>query len=259
MSRRRLFVAPERLEEARLAGDRLVIDGPDHKHVARVLRARPGDALVLFDGTGVEIDAEVVNVGTRDAELSLGARRAVAATAAPVAITLLVAVPRGERMDFLVQKATELGVGRIVPVVSGRSVARPEAGTTRVGRWEKIAREASRQCGRADVPRVDPPTPLSAAVSGTDLPRLRFATWEATRGQSLHRALTASFAAATAAEHPIGVALLVGPEGGLSEEEVTAAAANGFVAVTLGPRILRVETAAIAAVTLAQAAAGGMD
>ncbi len=250
MSRRRLFVAPERL-----TGARLVLDGPDHKHVARVLRAQPGDALVLFDGIGGEVDAEIARVGTRDTELTLGARRAAPDATAPVAITLLVAVPRGERMELVVQKTTELGVARIVPVVSGRSVARPEPGGPRAGRWEKIAREAARQCGRADVPAVDEPTPLATAVAA-DLPALRLATWEATRGTSLGAALAAAFGAA---ERPRGVALLVGPEGGLAADEIAAAEAHGFVAVTLGPRILRVETAAIAAVTLVQAAAGGLE
>jgi 16S rRNA (uracil1498-N3)-methyltransferase len=252
MSRRRLFVAP-----GRLAGARLVLDGPDHKYVARVLRARAGDALVLFDGAGTEIDAEVVRVGVRDVELTLGARRAAPQATAPVAITLLVAVPRGERMELVVQKATELGVARIVPVVSGRSVARPEPGGARAGRWEKIAREAARQCGRADVPTVDEPTPLGDAVAA-DLPELRLATWEATRGTSLRAALAAAFGAAPA-DRPRGVALLVGPEGGLAADEIAAAEAHGFVAVTLGPRILRVETAAITAVALAQAAAGGLE
>ena len=145
MSRTRLYVPAERL-----AGGRLVLTDDDHQHVARVLRARVGDRLTLFDGAGTEVDAEVVRVGKRDTALALGARRAGSVTASPVAITLLVAVPRGERMDLIVQKTTELGVGRIVPIVTERSVARPDP--TRRARWEKIAREAARQCGRADAP-----------------------------------------------------------------------------------------------------------
>ncbi|HVZ71486.1 MAG TPA: 16S rRNA (uracil(1498)-N(3))-methyltransferase [Polyangia bacterium] len=252
MSDTRLFVPA-----AQLGGARVVIEGDAHKHVARVLRARPGDALVLFDGEGGEVDAMVETVGAREATLVLGARRTAAAPV--VAITLLVAVPRGERMDLLVQKTTELGVARIMPVLSGRSVARPEPGSSRTERWDKIAREAARQCGRADVPRLDAPTPLAAAVGDEALPPLRFATWEAARGEaapSLRRALAAAFAAELA---PRGLALLVGPEGGFAAEEIAEAEAHGFSAVGLGPRILRVETAAIAAVTLAQAAAGGLD
>ncbi|HVU51436.1 MAG TPA: RsmE family RNA methyltransferase, partial [Polyangia bacterium] len=144
MSRRRLYVAGERL-----AGARLVLDGDDHQHVARVLRAEAGELLTLFDGAGTEVDAEIVRVGKRDTELALGARRPGLVTAAPVAVTLLVAAPRGERMDLVTQKTTELGVARLVPVLTERSVARPEP--ARRARWEKIAREAARQCGRADV------------------------------------------------------------------------------------------------------------
>jgi 16S rRNA (uracil1498-N3)-methyltransferase len=247
MSRRRLFVSAERL-----GGTRLVLDGDEHRHVARVLRARPGDALTLFDGAGTEIEARVVSVGAREAELALGERRAAPAAAPAVAITLLVAVPRGERMDWLVQKTTELGVARIVPVSSERSVARPEAGTARRPRWEKIAREAARQCGRADVPLVDEPTDLAAALAAADLPQRRLALWEGERTRSLGAAL----AAAPGAE---ATAVLIGPEGGFAVEEVALAEKAGFAPVGLGPRILRVETAAIVAVALIQAAAGGME
>jgi 16S rRNA (uracil1498-N3)-methyltransferase len=244
MSRVRLYVAAERL-----AGARLVLEGDDHQHLARVLRAAPGERLTLFDGAGTEIEAAIARVGKRDTELVLGERRAGAATAAPVAVTLLVAAPRGERMDLVVQKTTELGVARIVPVVTERSVARPEP--ARRARWEKIAREAARQCGRADVPRVDAPLPLAAALAAPELPARRFALWEGERGRSLRERLAEAPAAPAA--------LLVGPEGGFPAGEVSAATAAGFVPVSLGPRVLRVETAAIAAVTLAMAAAGGLD
>jgi 16S rRNA (uracil1498-N3)-methyltransferase len=189
------------------------------------------------------VEARVVSVGAREAELELGQRRAAPSAAPAVDITLLVAVPRGERMDWLVQKTTELGVARIVPVASERSVARPEAGSGRHPRWEKIAREAARQCGRADVPRIDEPTELEAALAANDLPARRLALWEGERGRSLGAALTA---------------ILIGPEGGFAADEVARAERASFVAVGLGPRILRVETAAVVAVALIQAAAGGL-
>jgi 16S rRNA (uracil1498-N3)-methyltransferase len=251
MSRVRLYVAAERL-----AGGRLVLTDDDHQHVARVLRAQAGDRVTLFDGAGTEVEAAIARVGKLDTELVLGARRTGAATAPAVAITLLVAAPRGERMDLVVQKTTELGVGRIVPVVAERSVARPEP--ARRARWAKIAREAARQCGRADVPRVDEPLALAAAVTAPELPAARFALWEAERGQSL-RARLAATAAGPPARPRAAVALLVGPEGGFPAGEIAAATAAGFVPVSLGPRILRVETAAIVAVALVQAAAGGLD
>jgi 16S rRNA (uracil1498-N3)-methyltransferase len=241
MSARRLFVPADRL-----AGSEVTLTGDEHRHLGRVLRARPGDTLTLFDGAGGEVEARVIRVGREATEVALGARRAVAGPAVP--LTLLCAVPRGPRMDFLVQKTSELGVARIVPVVTDRSVARPDAEAGRRARWEKIAREAARQCGRADVPSVDAPVALAAALAAPGLPARRLALYEAERARSLPAALAGLAPAATA--------LLVGPEGGFSAAELAAAQAAGFDAVGLGERILRVETAAIAAVTLVAAAYG---
>ncbi|HVV48321.1 MAG TPA: 16S rRNA (uracil(1498)-N(3))-methyltransferase, partial [Polyangia bacterium] len=230
---------------ARLGGPRVTLTGPEHRHVGRVLRARPGDALILFDGAGGEVEARVERVGRDETELALGERRQVAGPA--VALTLLVAVPRGPRMDLIVQKTAELGVARIVPLITDRSVARPDAEAGRRARWEKIAREAARQCGRADLPAIDPPVGLAAALAA-DLPARRLALYEGERARSLRAAL--------AGQAPAATALLVGPEGGFAAAEVEAARAAGFEAVGLGDRILRVETAAIAAVTLVAGAYG---
>jgi 16S rRNA (uracil1498-N3)-methyltransferase len=237
----RIFVPPERL-----TGDRVELAGEAHRHLARVLRVAPGDAVVVFDGRGEEIDATVVTVAARAVTLALGTRRRQ--VLAGVAITLLQAVPRGERMDLLVQKTTELGVARIVPVIAARSVVRPAADRAR--RWQSIAEEASRQSGRADVPEVTPPQPLAQALALADACPVRLALWEEERVRPLRQAL---------ADGGRAVALLVGPEGGLAAAEVEAARAAGFVTVGLGPRILRVETAAIVAVALVQAASGGLD
>jgi 16S rRNA (uracil1498-N3)-methyltransferase len=235
----RVFVPPERLE-----GDRVTLTGEPHRHLVKVLRVRGGEDVIVFDGRGHEIEARVLAVGPRMLELALGARRAVAPP--PVAITLLQAVARGERMDLIIQKTTELGVTTIVPVLAERSVSRPPAGRTR--RWQTIAAEAARQSGRADLPAVRDVVSLEAALTfgaGT-----RLLLWEEERGVSLQGALAAK---------PNDVALLVGPEGGWAAAEVEAARRAGFVPVGLGPRVLRVETAAIVAVALVQAAAGGLE
>jgi 16S rRNA (uracil1498-N3)-methyltransferase len=241
MSERRLFVPGEQLD-----GPRLTLTGPEHRHVGRVLRARPGDVLTLFDGVGGEVEAKVVRVERTETELALGARRAVAGPA--VSLTLLCAVPRGPRMDLLVQKTSELGVARIVPVVTERSVARPDAEAGKRARWEKIAREAARQCGRADLPIVDPPVALEVALAAPGLPARRLALFEGEKMRSLRAAL--------AGTEPAATALLVGPEGGFAAAELALARAAGFEAVGLGDRILRVETAAIVAVALVASAYG---
>lgn len=235
----RLFVPAERL-----AGERLTVDGDGFRHLTKVLRLGAGDTLCVFDGRGTEIEARIVAVGARAAELALGARRALAPPAC--AITLLQAVPRGDRMDLVVQKTTELGVARVVPVVAARSVAHPPADRRR--RWQTIAQEAARQCGRADVPEIAEPVALAAAIAALPAGPARLVLWEEERARPLRAALGAP-----------AVALLVGPEGGFAASEVEAVRAAGFTSAGLGPRILRAETAAIVAVALAQAAAGGLD
>jgi 16S rRNA (uracil1498-N3)-methyltransferase len=236
----RVFVPSERL-----VGPRVVLDGDPHRHLVKVLRLQAGSDVQIFDGGGTEIEAKVLAVGPRTIELELGPRRAVAL--APASITLLQAVAKGDRMDLIVQKATELGVARIVPVLAERSVAKPRAGRTR--RWQTIAQEAARQSGRADVPEVADPLTLAEAVAGAPA-GARFVLWEEEHGQSLRRLLDGSAGA---------ISLLVGPEGGFAVQEVVEARTQGFTPVGLGPRILRVETAAIVAIALVQAAAGGLD
>ena len=249
MSRRRLFVPPDRMRATPIT-----VTGAEHHHLARVLRARPGDAITLFDGAGGELEARVIRVGRAKTQLAPSPGRPDAlphaspnAPRAGAPLVLLTAVPRGGRMDFLVQKCSELGVSRIVPIIAERSVARPEPG--RRARWEKIAREAARQCGRADVPVVEAPATLAAALAAPELPERRLVLSPAPAGRSLRALLP----------HPAPTALLVGPEGGLAAGESEAAAAAGFVPVSLGSRILRVETAAIVAVALAEEAFGALS
>ncbi|HXU00062.1 MAG TPA: 16S rRNA (uracil(1498)-N(3))-methyltransferase [Polyangia bacterium] len=248
-NRRRLFVPPDRLRAIPIT-----VSGDEHHHLARVLRARPGDTITLFDGAGAEARARVVRVGRTETELAVEAGVGAGADAAPddgraarTPLVLLTAVPRGGRMDFLVQKCCELGVARIIPVTTARSVARPEPG--RRARWEKIAREAARQCGRADVPVVAAPAELAAALAAPDLPERRVVLSPDAAARPL-RALLPDRAP---------TAVLVGPEGGLAAAEAEAARAAGFVPASLGPLILRVETAAIVAVALAAEAFGALS
>jgi 16S rRNA (uracil1498-N3)-methyltransferase len=235
----RLFVPPEQL-----TGEHAIVDGEAHRHLTKSLRLRAGDAVTVFDGCGVEIEAVLVAVGAREAQLALGTRRSQPPP--PVAITLLQSVPKGERLELVIQKTTELGVAHIVPVITGRGVMRP--GSDRRQRWETIAREAARQCGRADVPTVDAAVPLAEAL-GAVTASVRLVLWEQQERRPLMGALMGK---------EKNVAVLVGPEGGFSEEEIAAARAAGFVAVGVGPRILRSETAGIVAVTLVQAICGGL-
>jgi len=238
----RLFVPRERLQ-----GDHATLDASAHRHLIKVLRLGPGASLRLFDGAGTEIEATIAAVGKASVEVTLGTRRQIPAPAC--SITLLQSLPRGERMDLIVQKTTELGVTAIVPVHSEHGMAKPPAHRRR--RWQTIAEEAARQCGRADVPTVDGPGLLGPTLARfADWPGSRYLVWEGEHGRSLRAAL------ASAGRQ---VCLLVGPEGGFSTAEVALCTASGFAAVGLGPRVLRSETAAIVAVALAQAAGGGLE
>jgi 16S rRNA (uracil1498-N3)-methyltransferase len=216
-------------------------------HVVRVLRMRAGDALAVFDGAGAEHDAEIVGVRGERVEVRVGAPRRAAAESA-LAITLVQGVSRGERMDYTIQKATELGVHRVVPVLAERTVVRLDAqqAAKKLEHWRGVAISACEQCGRATVPEVLPPRRYDehlAAARAADAVGLVLSPDGTHSPRDLPESLQA-------------VELLVGPEGGLSEEEVRLAISRGYAGLRLGPRILRTETAAAAAIAALQALRG---
>jgi 16S rRNA (uracil1498-N3)-methyltransferase len=222
------------------------------QHVATVLRLRPGAPLTLFDGQGGEWAASVLATDRRGARARVGAHDPVERES-PLAITLLQGLARGERMDQVVQKATELGVARILPIAAERSVvqlgeARAER---RIAHWQAVAASACEQCGRNRVPEILPPLAL-AACGAAPLPALRWVLDPAT-GRALPEAVATAQTSTTGLRE---VALLVGPEGGLSDTELALAARLGFEPVRLGPRVLRTETAGLAALAALQALAG---
>lgn len=219
---------------------------PEARHYLRdVLRLGPGAEVEVFDGRGGAFFARVD--GAFEA-LILGDRRATAAARAE--IWLLAALAKGEKMDLVVQKATELGAAGLAPFAAERSVVRLEPGKAeeRARRWRRIAEEASRQCGRADVPLVRAPAPLEAALGALPPGALALAFQP---GGTPVLALEPSASGAYAA--------IVGPEGGLTEAERAVCAAAGARQAALGPRVLRAETAAIVAVALLQARFGDLD
>jgi 16S rRNA (uracil1498-N3)-methyltransferase len=225
---------------------------PDRSHyVSRVLRLRAGDSLVLFDGGGREFPATVAKVSREEVRAIIGEPRA-RDVESPLQVHLIQGIPRGDRMDIIVQKATELGVHRITPVVTGFSVVRLDAGKAekRARHWTKIAQSACEQCGRNVVPIVDSPQGYSEGLAGAEPPDSARIVLQPAGRAGLTDSLEQSLRAAV---------LLVGPEGGLSDAEAEDAAAAGFVACSLGPRILRTDTAAIATIALLQAYRGDLD
>lgn len=227
------------------AGEALAALDDEARHYLRdVLRLGPGATVEVFDGRGAAWEGTVL-AGFQ--ELALGAPRPVPTGAAGV--WLLVALAKGEKLELVVQKATELGVARVAPFAAERSVVRlePEKGEERARRWRRIAGEAARQCGRADVPEIDAPAPLEEAL-GRIPPGF---------GAFLFHPGGAPLA--EAAPSPAGgYAAVVGPEGGLTGAERAACASAGAREASLGPRVLRAETAAIVAVALLQARFGDL-
>lgn len=219
---------------------------PEHAahHAREVLRLRAGAAVRVFDGAGHEWDAVLDEVSRR----SVGARLLHATPTrpeSPLRLVLAIAALKGDRMELVIQKATELGVAQIWPLVTDRTdaAARPALEGSRSERWERVASGAAEQCGRAVVPQLAPTTTL-AGLLARPFDGARVVLLE-TPG---HAALTS-----LALEAKTPLLLLVGPAGGFEPAEALALQAAGFAAAALGPRILRAETAAVAAVAIAQA------
>lgn len=229
----RLHVPP-----AALAAGRVELAGEPFHHLVHVLRARRGDRVTLFDGAGREAEATVETLGEAGATLCAGEPREVPRPA--VDLTLLLGLLKGEKMDLVVQKGTELGMTRLVPLAVAHAVVRLDEARHggRLARWEKIAREAARQCGRADVPEITPVVAPDEAFRAATGLRLCF-----------HEREPAPLAPLLVGAPPAAT-LAVGPEGGFSSAEIAAARHTGFHVVSLGPRVLRAETAAIAALAI---------
>jgi 16S rRNA (uracil1498-N3)-methyltransferase len=228
-------------------------------HLAKVLRARSGDEVVLFNGDGREFTGAVEKVQGSRVSASIGAARIIDRES-PLQLTLVQCVPRGDRMDFIVQKATELGVVRIIPVLSQRSVVRLDEGqaASKQLHWRAVAVSACEQCGRNRLPSVAAPQPLlnylGALAQANESLRLVLEPERARRtergAQSIDSASPESVSRAEIA---------IGPEGGFAPEELEAFDLSSFSRVRLGPRVLRTETAAIAAIVVLQARFGDMS
>jgi 16S rRNA (uracil1498-N3)-methyltransferase len=231
------------------AGAEIALPAQAGEHLTRVLRLEAGAAFTVFNGQGGEYSAVL---GARDGKrvmARLGGHEPVERES-PLTITLLQGVARGERMDLIVQKATELGVSRIVPVLAERSVVKVDAKQRerKLEHWQAIAISASEQCGRNRVPGVSAPVALGDAIAA--LPQESLRCLLAADGS---KSLAAAARGAASA-----VVLLIGPEGGLADKERSHAGASGFAAYRLGPRILRTETAGLAALAVLQTVLGDL-
>lgn len=220
-----------------IKGDRATIVDDEAHHLAHVMRARPGDQVVLFDGSGSEWKARIAHVGRSDVELELLARREIDREL-PCELTLAVALPKGDRQQWLVEKAVELGVRRVVPLTTARGVAQPTDKS--LVRLRRAVVEASKQCGRNRLLQIAVPVSCSDYFAQ----RQSSATARALADRGGRQTL-AAFISEHLSSTPAAVCFAVGPEGGFIHDEIEAARSNGWAIIGLGPRILRVETAAI--------------
>ncbi len=230
---RRFFVRPESV-----TGERVTVVGPQAHHMASVLRLRPGDRVLVLDGSSLERVIELDQVSNQEVTGRIIGTQA--GTQSPLWVTVLQGVPKGTKMDTIIRMGTELGVAQFVPVHFHRSIA---TGGQRTGRWRRIALEAAKQSRRSIVPIVYDPLPLPEAlrlVAGYD--RILI-LWEGERTRTIAEGLAS-------APMPGRVAVIVGPEGGLEAAEVADAARAGAVPVSVGPLVLRTETAAVVAVAM---------
>ena len=234
------------VEEPLQSGTRCRIAGSAANHVRRVLRLGVGAAVTLFDGTGGEYAARLESVDKDSVVVEVGTHAAIERES-PLHLTLAQGVSRGERMDWVIQKATELGVRRILPLITLRSVVRLDArqAQRKLQHWRGISIATCEQCGRNRLPQIAAPRELGEFLTDEAAPatqRLVLARTGSARIRELDRLDS--------------ITLLVGPEGGLAQEEQSAAIGRGFLSVQLGPRVLRTETAAVAALAALQQSCG---
>jgi len=217
-------------------------------HLVRVMRLREGDGCVLFNGDGHDYSATLVESGKREARVQVVAAQPLD-NESPLPITLLQGIARGEKMDLILQKATELGVQAIVPVNAERTEVKLDAARAekRLAHWRSVVVSACGQSGRARVPSVAPPLGVQEAARAMPGAALKLTL----DPQGEHRLSTLESA-------PGGVVIAIGPEGGWSPRDRQALAAAGFQGLQLGPRILRTETAGLAAIAALQARLGDL-
>ena len=228
-------------------GQELELPEDAFRHWVQVLRARVGDSARLFDGSGYEFEASLLAIGKRSAQVRVGTRIAVDRES-PLRLSLAQAVSKGDRMDYTLQKAVELGISEIQPLLSERTVVKLDAERweKKLEHWRGVIVSACEQSGRTRLPALHPVLRLDSWLAQPPAHELRLTL--APTAQSALRDLPKAASAC----------LLVGPEGGLSDAEITLAQRSGWTAVKLGPRVLRTETAGVAAMSAMQALWGDL-
>ncbi len=230
------------VEKNQISQTHAVLTGSDVAHISRVLRLGQGDALLLCDGEGYDYEARISAVSKEEITAEI-LRRYPCKNEPTTEVTLFQGLPKQGKMEWIIEKCTEMGITTIVPVQMARSVVKlsPEQASKKLERWQKTAREAAKQCGRGRIPRVMMPVTLSQ-LSRSELPEFLLFPYEEERTSSVRQAL--------AGKKSKTAGIFIGPEGGFDPEEASQLLSFGAHSVTLGPRILRTETAGLAALTV---------
>lgn len=232
------------VNEGNIDSGSIVVTGEDVNHIRKVLRLNTGDRIILCDGNGNDYLARIekfqpdsIVTGIISIERS--------GTEPPIEVTLFQGIPKSDKMDFIIQKSVELGVRRVVPVITERTVIKingTKDAENKIARWRRISLEAAKQCNRGVVPQVDYPVNFKEALELSREVQVGIIPYEKEHGTSLKNCLKKG--------NITSVAVMIGPEGGFSEEEIQGALLSGLTPVTLGPRILRTETAAVAVLSI---------
>ena len=229
----KFFVPRENID-----GDRIIISGGDVSHITRVLRMEPGDTLLLCDGRGFDYDAVITEVSQKEI-ICTAADRRKSDTEPNIEVTLFQGLPKAAKMEYIIQKTTELGIARIVPCRMSRCVAKienPKAEAKKLDRWRKIAESAAKQSGRGIVPEIAPSVSIDEAIDQLRECDIAFAPYECEDVTDLKSVLTSC-------RSPVRIGFIIGPEGGFDISETEKLRAANIPTVTLGKRILRTETA----------------
>ena len=240
------------IEHAKSTGSTFMITGSDARHIKTVLRLKSGDKIGLFDGKGFEYEAEIVDLSTGRVTVSV-IRRFPSAAESPVQITVAQGFLKEKKMDGLVRQLSELGIIKWNPFIAERSVPRPDKKqlSARTKRWEKISKEAIKQCKRGCIMEIGDTVSFEEILNISQTADLKIAFWE-DELQPLNAKLPGSYRKINR------IYALLGPEGGFTQQEIESARDRGFVTASLGPRILRAETATVAACVLLQHLFGDM-
>ena len=228
------------VEKESVLADKIVIGGEDAKHISLSLRARVGEKITACDGNGIDYECEISDITKNEVTLSILEEKASEAEP-DVEVTLYQALVKSDKFDFIVQKCTELGVSKIVPVVTERCISRPDEASLnkKVQRWNKIAKEAAMQSGRGRIPVIEDAVSFDKALDEIKIADCGFLCYEA----QPHMPINEIWLSCKKKANIKNVSFLVGPEGGISDAEAAKTSQSGVYAASLGPRILRAETA----------------